>query len=109
MTTPLYCTGPWQQLNTENDDGLFTIVGNCDGEDYGGEHVYIHTVVATVELGDDRAEALANARLIAAAPELLAALKACALVCSGETLSKGALIEALQKANDAIALAEGRS
>jgi hypothetical protein len=56
-----------------------------------------------------RAEEEANARLIAAAPELLAALKKCAAVCAGETLSKSAITSALDAARNAIAAAEGRS
>lgn len=49
----------------------------------------------------------ANARLIAAAPELLAALKACAAVCAGETLNKRSIVFALEQARAAIIKAEG--
>jgi len=49
----------------------------------------------------------ANARLIAAAPELLEALKACAAVCAGETTNKRGLISALEQARAALAKCEG--
>jgi hypothetical protein len=50
---------------------------------------------------------MANANLIAAAPELLAALKLCAAVCAGETLSKSSLASALEAARAAISKATG--
>jgi hypothetical protein len=55
----------------------------------------------------DRIEA--DARLITAGPELLKALKKCAAVCAGETLSKSAITSALDAARNAIAAAEGRT
>ena len=48
----------------------------------------------------------ANARLIAAAPDLLVALKRAALVLAGDTMSKAGLIAALEAARSAIAKAE---
>ena len=54
-------------------------------------------------------ETRANARLIAAAPELLDALKYCAAVCAGEALNKSDLINALEKARGAIAKATGET
>lgn len=50
-------------------------------------------------------EGQANARLIAAAPDLLEALKYCAAVCAGEVMNKNGLINALEKARAAIAKA----
>lgn len=55
----------------------------------------------------DQPEAEANARLIAAAPELLDALRACAAVCAGETMHKQGLIDTLQLAQKAITKATG--
>lgn len=60
-----------------------------------------------VRTADDHDERRANARLMAAAPELLEALKACAAVCAGEAVSKNGLVNALEKARDAIAKATG--
>lgn len=69
------------------------------------------TLIATIRRsamseGIDAA-ARANARLIAAAPELLEALKLCAAVCAGDTTSKSGLINALEKARAAIAKTTG--
>jgi hypothetical protein len=49
----------------------------------------------------------ADARLIAAAPELYEALITCAAVFAGDTLYKGALVHALEKTKAALAKARG--
>lgn len=54
-----------------------------------------------------RDESVANGRLMAAAPDLLAALKQCAGVLSGEDMSKGSLIAALEVALAAMKKATG--
>lgn len=54
-------------------------------------------------------ESRANARLIAAAPDLYEALQDCAAVCAGETSSKGGLIAALERARAALKKARGES
>lgn len=60
-----------------------------------------------VEHEGSRNGAAHNARLIAAAPELMEALKACAAVCAGETTNKRGLISALEQARAALAKCEG--
>jgi len=50
-----------------------------------------------------------DARLMAAAPDLLEALKLCAAVCSGATLSKSQLVRALEHAQAALKKATGDS
>ena len=52
-------------------------------------------------------EGKANARLIAAAPDMLDALELALSVLAGELMTKSALIEALQKGRAAIAKATG--
>lgn len=55
----------------------------------------------------DQAGAIADANLIAAAPDLLRALKQCAAVCAGEVTNKNGLIAALEAAANAIRKATG--
>jgi len=52
---------------------------------------------------------LANARLIAAAPDLLHAVRRCALVMAGETLHKQGLVDALELARSAMNKALGET
>lgn len=66
------------------------------------------TIAETSGFGESIDLCIANARLIAAAPELLEALKQSALVLSGMTMTKVGVIAALVSARDAISRAEGR-
>jgi len=74
-----------------------------------GKHVVctINTLYKVCADVPPAVDAEADANLIAAAPELLYALKACAAVCAGETMSKQGLINALEKARAAISKAQG--
>ncbi|RRV80383.1 hypothetical protein [Stutzerimonas stutzeri] len=62
-------------------------------------------VVPEIYLDDD--EAIANARLIAAAPELLAALESAQMALMGYTHQNAVTLAALEKARAAIAKARG--
>lgn len=65
--------GPWQSKSDFDREDRLTIIGNVDGEYVDGVPRCTYTDVCQVE---DNDEAIANAWLIAAAPELLAAAKA---------------------------------
>jgi hypothetical protein len=58
----------WQQKHDFDREGLLTIIGNIDGPDDGQFH---YTTICEEVGGRTPEEALANANLIAAAPELL--------------------------------------
>ena len=91
MSETKHTPGPWE---VEDNDG------------YGGTFIYA-TGVTTAEVVGDSAEAIANALLIAAAPELLEALKA--LADDHEFGATGAVRQDhLKAARTAIAKAEGR-
>lgn len=67
MMTAEHTEGPWQ---AKNDHEPYTIIGGIDGPDEGRMH---YTEICTVN--EEAADAVANARLIAAAPDMLKALK----------------------------------
>lgn len=69
MTELKHTPGPWQ-IKSEYEP--LTIIGNVDGPDDGQYH---YTPICEVEETLFHDENAANARLIAAAPELLAALE----------------------------------
>lgn len=86
---------------------------------------WVQEIAACGPTNDGSAQQEANARLIAEAgtvfhntglspvqlveqrDELLAALKACAAVCAGKTMSKRGLVSALEQARAALAKCEG--
>lgn len=103
--------GPWHQPDT--DEGTRVSVYSICAASRG----YGHNAVIAVAMNRppcagelspiDHDEAIANARLLTAAPDLLLALKACAAVCAGETLSKSSITMALELARFAIVKATG--
>jgi hypothetical protein len=67
--------GPWQSMHDYALNGIYTIIGNVDGEIIDGYTHHTYTTVAEVYDNDNRVEDLANARLIAAAPDMHDALE----------------------------------
>jgi hypothetical protein len=107
--------GPWQVMN--DYDGATIVVANVDGETFSdGTSTFSYDFVCdTYGDGDDdsrsKAVAIANARLIAAAPDMLAALKAMdAALCDGfgTQAARMAGRKALIAVRAAIAKAEGQ-
>lgn len=70
-------------------------------EDGNGQFAIAHAKGWVFESDSDD-QNRADYRLAAAAPDLLLALKMCAGVCAGETLSKSALTDALEAARAAM-------
>lgn len=94
--TAKHTPGPWAHHNTPTP----FIYVNAGG-------LPICQIYTSTAHGQSMGEQFANARLIAAAPELLEALKACAAVCAGETMNKRGLISALEQARAALAKCQG--
>jgi len=71
-----FTAGPWQTKNDYVPDCL-TVIANVDGEIVDGTTHYTYDFIATCEdeFGEASLDAVANARLIAAAPDLLEALE----------------------------------
>lgn len=107
--TAKHTPGPWAVLPEEADKDYLRIRGTRISCRYKVANVHMLRLWESHDVLRDRenAESWANARLIAAAPELLEALKACAAVCAGETMNKRGLISALEQARAAIAKATG--
>ena len=100
--------GPWQLLPEEAGKDYLRIRGTQLGGRYKVANVHCVVCEGMPEISRREAtESLANARLIAAAPELLDALKACAGVCAGEVTTKSGLINALEKARAVMRKATG--
>ena len=101
--TAYHTTGPWTMLPEEADKDYLRIRGTRLGGRYkvaNVHHLRFEGVHAVVRERDD-AESMANARLIAAAPELLEALQF-VMTASGEQLGT-----AFEQAQAAIAKATG--
>ncbi len=92
--------GPW--LIRQGDEWTRDVVTD-HGELPDGSRNHWNVASANIQ----REECVDNLRLIAAAPDLLEALKACAGICAGESMSKSSLIRALEMARSAIAKATG--
>ena len=112
--------GPWREKGEDgkylSDDSQWS--ADFDGRPAGGTTAYVPildtngtTVALVVSEGWDDSDMVANARLIAAAPELLAALEEIAgNLAIPNTANPNVLLEAIEKvATAAIAKAEGRS
>lgn len=71
----MHTSGPWQSHDDYTTDGFVTIIGNVDGEYVDGKPEYTYDVICVCEdeYGDRLQNVAANVRLIAAAPDLLAA------------------------------------
>lgn len=99
MTRVKHTPGPWHQIGfwVEHEDDDVADICLCDPEDLGQGH-----------LKRSADEIIANARLIAAAPDLYAALRAMLKVCYDVELNDKT-IAAVAAARSALAKAEGRS
>lgn len=73
-----FTPGPWQSKHDYTIEGATTIIANADGEVHpDGTQTYSYEFICTCEdeYGERMPNAQANARLIAAAPDLYAALE----------------------------------
>jgi hypothetical protein len=70
MSETRFTPGPWK-VSTENKGSIF---GDLDNDAHDGDNPYIGTV-AGIGTDKDDPECTANAKLIAAAPDLLEALR----------------------------------
>jgi hypothetical protein len=93
--------GPWHYGPSSALEGGFIIQGSY--ENGGGPRL---PILGRTHNFPNNAEA--NARLIAAAPDLLEALKQCTAVLAGDTMHKGGLVAALEAARAALLKAQGR-
>jgi len=97
--------GPWQVLPEECDKPYIRIRGTV----LGGRYKIANVITPSYEGVHEReaVETRANARLIAAAPELLEALKAFVADWSDDTGMSSPSYESVRLAREAIAKAEG--
>lgn len=101
MSESKHTPGPWRIFETDHGSKIIGI-GSEDGAGVADAGFGLW--------GGDSDEARANARLVAAAPELLEALKYLVMHCKGLDRFEGNPInEAIRAGREAIAKAEGRS
>jgi hypothetical protein len=80
VSAPQFTPGPWQSKHAYTKEGACTIIANVDGDQHAdGTTTYSYDFICTCEdeFGEYNERATANARLIAAAPELYEALNKC--------------------------------
>lgn len=98
-----HTSGPWQTKHDHDLEGQITIIGNVDGEYHDGVPHCTYDVIAVCQdyFGESVPNAVANARLIAQAPDLLAFAEQIArLLQNGEANGDGVVYE--QDPDDAI-------
>ena len=101
MAKAKHTPGPWTNPGTDGGDSV--ISATVDNRRRTIAHVY----APYCDKEESEEQQLANARLIAAAPELLKALEKCALILCGENLYKNALEDAIKSSLSAIKKAKG--
>jgi hypothetical protein len=100
MSNPKFSPGPWK-LVTHTDYSAAEIDSGSDWT------VTAKNGDAVCFEGGDTDFASGNAQLIAAAPELYAALEQCYLVLAGASMTKNSLIDALKSAQESLSKARG--
>ena len=98
--------GPWAFSQSEQFGRVSFYVSQADGAPYTPDYSDVATLVAETVSGERRSIQEANARLIAAAPELLDACKA-AMQCIGELSPTQARVEVAQMLTAVISKATG--
>lgn len=98
-------TPEWQVVFGGDSNGFrYAIVTSAECEN---SHIATIELDAEIYPEKNRCKALEAANLIAAAPDLLAALKQCSSVLSGEAMTKFELTKALEAASAALSRARG--
>ena len=108
MEKQKYTPGPWRISNGELEYGQFDILTERGGFPNVGIATVVDGRFSDVDRGSvalHRGECLANARLIAAAPELLEAVKAGVIML--RELNEGHANRTIETMNEIIAKAEG--
>ena len=99
--TAEHTPGPWKEIETPHRDapGVFAVVSTAEG--------YESTICYTQM--EAKGDPIANARLIAAAPELLEHCKRMFNVCTHPKTTKSEMKQIAREAMNTIAKAEGRA